>query len=299
MISAGEIKAFSESISIPVTGVCDAETSGLFSAFLNERRKHFPACRFEEEDIEKRVNPKLLMPESKSVIVCLFPYHISGQDESNVSCYARIPDYHEVVREKLGKLEAYIKNHEPEAKCMQLCDTSPLMDRMLAFCAGVGFFGKNNLLIHPVFGSYVFIGSLLTNLILEPDKPMEKGCDNCGACIRSCPGGALSDGFGFNCERCISYLTQIKDLSEEQKNLLSGQKSVYGCDVCQRVCPHNQNVPDTPIQAFYEASLDGLSADELSSLSNRAFKKEYAQFPFSWCSRDTILKNFGAIGKED
>ncbi len=99
MISADEIKAFAESISIPVTGVCSAETSGLFSAFLKERRKHFPACSFEEKDIEKRVNPKRLMPEAKSVIVCLFPYYIGGQTESNVSCYARFPDYLQVVRE--------------------------------------------------------------------------------------------------------------------------------------------------------------------------------------------------------
>lgn len=299
MLSAGEIKAFAESVSIPVTGVCDAATSGRFSGFLKERRKHFPACRFEEEEIEKRVNPKLLMPEAKSVIVCLFPYHISGKGESNVSCYARIPDYHQVVRNELYKLENFIKSRVPEAKCMQLCDTSPLMDRMLAYNAGIGFFGKNNLLMHPVYGSFVFIGSLLTDLVLEADKPMQKECLDCGACIRSCPGGALSEAFGFNCERCISYLTQIKTLNDEQKNLLYGQSSVYGCDVCQRVCPHNQNVPDTPIQAFYADALDKLSADKLSSLSNRAFKKKFAQFPFSWCSRDTLLKNFGANSKED
>jgi len=292
MITAEEIKAYAKTLSIPVTGICGAERDGLFAARLKNRREHFSAACFQEEDVEKCVNPKRLFPEAESVIVCLFPYYISSLAKGNISRYASIQDYHKVVRFLLTQLAEYIKERNPEAGCLIACDTSPLMDRMLAYRAGLGFFGENNLLIHPVYGSYFFIGSLLTTLPLAPDAPLERSCERCGACRRACPGQAIYEDFGFACERCVSYLTQIKSLSKTQEQIMKGQDSVYGCDVCQEVCPHNRDVPDTPIRAFYEAPLAGLSQSELASLSGRSFKKQYGNYPFSWCSRDTILKNF-------
>jgi len=233
-----------------------------------------------------------LLPGAKSIFVCLFPYYRSGIDPVNISRYAAIPDYHGIVRRYLSKIEDFIKERDPKANCLAVCDTSPLVDRWLAYRAGLGFFGKNNLLIHPQYGSWFFVGALLVTVPLAADMPMDRECLDCGACQKACPGGALDGHFGFDCERCISYLTQKKDVTEAQKKLLHGQNSVYGCDVCQAVCPHNKAVCDTPIQEFYEATLGGLDYDEIAAMSGRAYKKNYQQFPFSWCSRETILKNF-------
>ena len=291
-MDSATIKQMARSLAIPETGVCSAERDGLFAMFAEKRKAAFSFTEFETEEIEKKVNPALLLDNAKSVIVSIFPYYRSDLSSANISCYAQTPDYHRVVRQYLDALAICIRKQVPDAVLLPVCDTSPVMDRMLAYRAGLGFFGKNNLLIHPRYGSYFFIGALITDLPLEPDVPLTETCLDCGACIASCPGRALSENFGFDCERCVSYITQKKSVTEEQKAILQGQSSVYGCDVCQRVCPHNQALPDTTVAAFYEVTLHGLSKETLVQLSNRGFKKEYQQYPFSWCSKDTLLKNF-------
>lgn len=298
MLRADEIKEYAKQLSIPAVGICRAERDEHLFAYLENRRKTFPFCSFEEEDIEKRVLPTQLMQDAKSVLVCLFPYYIEEVSSENLSRYAAVQDYHQVVKKYLQNIADFIQSKEPNAQCLPVCDTSPLVDRQLAYRAGLGFYGRNNLLIHPVYGSYCFIGALILNLPLEPDEPMKKSCISCNACLRSCPGQALSENFGFNCERCVSYITQKKTLTKEQKRLLNGQNSVYGCDVCQAVCPHNQSVPDTPIKEFYTAPLQRLEEETIAELSNRKFKEKYKCYPFSWCSKQTILKNFKQTKEE-
>lgn len=292
MLLAEELKAYAAALSIPASGICGAEADGRLAAYLQARRAAFPVCSFEEGDLQRRISPKAIMEGAQSVFVCLFPYYIEAMPPGNLSRYAMVKDYHRVIGAYLDKLSAFVTAREPSARCMFLCDTTPLVDRWLAYQAGLGFFGKNNLLIHPVFGSWFFIGALLLNIPLKADKPLQMGCRDCDACIRACPGQALSERFGFNCERCISYLTQKKTLSAEQEQLLEKQGSVYGCDVCQAVCPHNRAVPDTPIQEFYEKPVTRLKQEELAAMSGRDFKRKYAEYAFSWCSKQTILKNF-------
>ncbi len=292
MLSAAMLKEFAHSLGIPACGVCSAGRDNQLAACLQQRRDRFSACDFEEKDIDLRCNPSAWMPDARSVFVCLFPYHIGSLSKGNLSVYAMVPDYHKVVGNMLAQVADFIQAHEPTAQCKSLCDAGPQVDRWLAYRAGLGFYGKNNMLIHPVYGSYFFIGSLLLNLPLSPDGPLAMSCAECDACLAACPGGALSEDFGFDCEKCISYLTQKKEVTKEQQTLLHGQKSVYGCDACQRVCPHNQNMPDTPIVAFHENSVTQLCQAELEGLSGREFKRKYADYAFSWCSKKTILKNF-------
>ncbi len=292
MLSTEELKSYAASLSIPVSGVCDAEDDPILLEQLKKRRQAFSFCEFEEADAEQRCSLRHMMPEAKSVFVCLFPYHIQSLPSGNISCYAMVRDYHKVVQDLLGRVADYVIEKEPQAKCRILCDVGPQVDRRLAYRAGLGFYGKNNLLIHPIYGSYFFIGSLLLNLSLASDKPLEQSCNGCGACLTACPGQALSEGFGFDCSRCISYLTQKKEVTAEEKTLLASQQSVYGCDVCQKVCPHNQNIPDTPIRAFYQSPITELEEEKIAAMSNREFKRVYGNYPFSWCLKKTILKNF-------
>ncbi len=298
ILTTEELKQFAKTLSVTCTGVCDAGQDDELLEYLKQRRTSFSVCEFEEQEVEKRTNPKLLMPEAKSVFVCLFPYYKQDVPQGNISHYAMVKDYHQVAKAVLSTIEGFICQREPNAQCLMVCDTSPLVDRWLAYKAGLGFFGKNNLLIHPVYGSYFFIGSLLLNIPLTPDIPMKEQCRGCNACINACPGGALSEKFGFDCGQCVSYLTQKKSLSFEEKQIMAEQESVYGCDVCQKVCPHNRNLPDTPIEAFYENMILGLKQSKIESMSNREFKKAHQDYAFSWCSKQTILKNFDAVSKE-
>ncbi len=292
MLRAKELKEYVKSLGIPACGICDAEADASLLALLKSQRKKQGFCEFEEENLSLRTEPKKLMSEAKSILVCLFPYYRGDLSEGNISRYAMIPDYHKVIRKYLEKIAAFVREKEPGAIFRLVCDTSPLSDRRLAQKAGLGFFGKNHLLIHPTYGSYCFIGSLLLSVPLEADSPMEQSCASCDACQKDCPGGALFGDFGYDYQKCISYLTQKKELSPREKALLSGQESVYGCDLCQSACPHNQNIPDTPIREFYETSITRLQREDIASMSGRAFQKEFAAFAFSWCKKQTILKNF-------
>lgn len=292
MLTADKLKAFANSIKVPACGVCSGERDEELFALLTARRESFAPCSFEETDLEKRCNPGLLMPGAKSIFVCLFPYYREDFTPENISRYAAVPDYHKVVRQYLDKIAAFVREEVPEATCLPLCDTSPLSDRWLAYKAGLGFFGKNNMLIHPEFGSWFFIGSLLLDIPLEADSPIRGGCADCGACIEACPGGALSENFGFNCDKCISYITQKKEIDEHQRKLLSGQDSVYGCDVCQTVCPHNRRIKPGAMAEFCRGEISGLDKETLETMSGRAFRREYEDYAFSWCSKQTIEKNF-------
>ncbi len=292
MLAKEELCAFARTIGLSATGVCRAERDTELYEQLKKRRSLASFSEFEAEDLALRTDPGLQMEGAKSFFVCLFPYHRSDLPKGNLSDYAKIPDYHQVAKLYLEKIGAFIKEREPRAQFKILCDSHPLTDRRLAYLSGLGFYGRNNLLIHPVFGSYFFIGSLLLNIPLEPDSPMEASCSGCGACMAACPGKALGDDFSYDYTKCISYITQAKEITKDQETLLAGQDSVYGCDICQSVCPHNKGVPDTPIPEFNEQSLSSLSAEELMALSGRAFKKKYENFAFAWCKKQSILKNF-------
>lgn len=247
---------------------------------------------FCENDIEKRCNAHFLMEDAKSIIVYLLPYCTGENNESNISKYAQIPDYHNVSKELSDKLCRFIKQHENHAKTLCFSDTGPLCDKYLAYKAGLGFFGKNTLLINEKYGSFVFIAYIVTNIELLPDTPKNKTCIGCNECIKKCPGQALGNNFEFDEKKCVSYITQINEISDTQLKILSSQNSVYGCDACQNVCPHNKNIPKTPIKEFCEKSLYKLNKNEIEKMSNNEFKRKFSDFAFSWRGKKAILKNF-------
>ena len=241
-------------------------------------------------EIEKRINPEFSMPHAKSAVVCLFSYH-TDTPRTNLSCYAKGKDYHIVVGEKLAALSEVLTGLGYTAKCF--CDTGALCDRHLAWLAGLGFFGKNHMLISPKFGSYVFIGYILTDAELEIDKPLEMTCAGCGACVRECPGGAL-DGEDFCAENCASYLTQKKGVLDAHKaQIIRKSGFAWGCDICQIVCPHNKGVPITGIDEFRENLETELKKD--MAKSNREFRRIYAERAFSWRGYDVILRNLSIL----
>lgn len=264
-------------------GIVKAEVFQDLGKFLSQ----MPSPPLAEPDIEKRINPFLLMPEAKSIIVCLSSYY-TGKIPGNLSKYARGIDYHLVMKEQMHKIVLMLNRQGYQAICF--CDNGPLDDRYLAYRAGLGFFGNNGFLIHERYGTYTFIGYLLTDCPLESDVPQDKSCMDCGKCYAACPGGALGRD-KFCAERCISYLTQKKgQLTEEEKKLIKKGGSIWGCDICQDVCPHNQYAQKTNIYSFAENLIHDLDLPE--QMSGRMFARMYGDRAFSWRGKGVLARNF-------
>ena len=282
---------FAKKLNIEFIGVAPVEHYYVLEERIKIRKSKYGLSIFEEHDIKKRVNPHISYPWAKSIIVCLFPYYTGDGANSNISRYARIPDYHTVTKENLEKICDFINKHK-KARCECFSDTGVLHDRYLAYLAGLGFFGLNTCLINEKYGTYFFIGYIVTDLELQMDYPQDKTCAMCRKCVSACPGKAIDGEYHINVQNCVSYITQLKEMTCEQKSILNSQPMAYGCDKCQEVCPHNANPVKTPIREFYQKKLEILSKDELLSMSNREFKEKYSDFAFSWRGKGAILKNF-------
>ena len=246
-------------------------------------------CPFTAANVEERLlGTSLFTP--KSAIVCLFPYYVEHKDPSNLSRYTWATDYHLVINEYLKKLIEKLQIMNTDAQFSIHCDTSPLADRYMAYLAGLGFYGKNNCFISPKWGSYVVIGTILTTLELEPNTPLTQSCMGCNRCITACLGQCLGhDEFKF--DTCKSYITQKKgELTSEEKHIIAKTPPVFGCDVCQEVCPHNKDIPTTPIPEFQSVE-PYIDIDELDSLTNKEFKAKYGHRAFSWRGKKILIRN--------
>ncbi len=196
---------------------------------------------------EKRSDPRLLLPGAKSVIVVALNYFTNHSHEENpekgkISRYAWGDDYHDVVRQKLNKLLDWIKAENPNADGKTCVDTAPMMDKAWAVRAGLGWLGKHTNLITTEIGSWIFIGSILLNIDLEYDTDtVEDHCGTCTACLDACPTGAIVEPYVVDSRKCISYATielRAETLPNDIAERLNGW--LYGCDICQDVCPWNR-----------------------------------------------------------
>ncbi|MBE7054670.1 MAG: DUF1730 domain-containing protein [Ruminococcaceae bacterium] len=226
--------------------------------------------------------------DGKSAIVCLFPY-FTGFEDGNLSLYARSYDYHKVINEKLSAVCDFIRTLAPDCCCDVFADIGPEVDRHLAYEAGLGFYGKNHMLINDDFGSWFFIGYILCDLNLTPDTPIQKKCIGCNRCIEKCPGGALGEEFDIS--KCASHISQKKgELTETEIAILKKSALIFGCDMCQRVCPHN-NITPKPMKEFTEDLIPSLNIEDIETLSNKEFMRKYKNRAFSWRGKSVVLRN--------
>lgn len=230
---------------------------------------------------------------AKSIIVCAFSYY-NGEKKGNISRYAQGMDYHIVAQNMMEPICDCLLAEGFSAKAF--ADTGPLNERILANLAGIAFLGKNQMTINDRLGSYFFIGYIITDCELPIDSPNVSQCSECGKCIKACPLGALSEK-GFCEGKCLSYITQKKgELSLEEKEAIRKTKTVWGCDICQEVCPHNREIALTKIREFKENLIIDLEFEE--SLSNKEFKKIYGERAFSWRGKAVLERNL-KIAKGD
>ena len=190
-----------------------------------------------ERDPEARCDPGRLLPNAKSVICVALKYGDAG--DAKKARFARGADYHKEVRDKLEKLWDVIKRQAPEARVKFCVDTSPVLEKALAVRAGIGWRGKHSIVLNSKTGSHFVLGEIITDLQIEPDKPITDQCGNCARCVDACPTKAIAKPYILNAGRCISYLTiehKGEIPGEFKKYIEPGQ---YGCDICQNVCPFN------------------------------------------------------------
>jgi epoxyqueuosine reductase len=203
------------------------------------KRGDFGEMIFLERYFDKRFDPASIMENTKSVIVVLWDYSnykTKKTSEGKIAKYASGEDYHIVIKSKLLQLEDEIRKLFPNASMRSFVDASPLLEKTWAIKAGLGFRGKNTLLINPKIGSYCNIGTILIDQELIYDKPLEVTCGECFRCLESCPTGALENSYQLNARKCISYYNNT------QKNNIAPVDLhgwAQGCDECQMYCPYN------------------------------------------------------------
>ncbi|MGG0891471.1 tRNA epoxyqueuosine(34) reductase QueG [Cytobacillus horneckiae] len=295
-----DLIAYSKTIGIDKIGFTTASTfNGLRNRLMKQQELGYQSG-FEEPDIEKRVNPASLMDEPQSIISIALAYPtkmktrvVSKQGERRgIFCRASWgEDYHLVLKDRLTKLEAYLIEKVPDVKFKAMVDTGELSDRAVAERAGIGWSGKNCSIITPEFGSYVYLGEIITNIPFEPDTPLEDRCGSCNKCIDACPTGALVQGGQLNAQRCISFLTQTKGfLPDEFRDELGNR--IYGCDTCQTVCPENKG-KDFHFHSEMEPDPEIVKPllKPLLRISNREFKEKFGRLSGSWRGKKPIQRN--------
>jgi epoxyqueuosine reductase len=214
-----------------------------------ERGEH-AGMAWMERNVDLRLDPRGLLPGARSALVVLLRYAPQDDDGElardlwpRVARYARGRDYHDILRERLGRLAEAVRREFPGTGTRVCVDTAPLLERELAASAGLGSIGKNTLLLHPELGSWILIGELLLTLDLEPTPPLADLCGECGLCLAACPTGALPEPYRLDANRCLAYWTiehrgEIPDGFREEV-----EERVFGCDICQEVCPWNRGLP--------------------------------------------------------
>ena len=287
----------SKELNIDMVGFTNCEPFTHLKEYLNGRLENNITTEFEERDIDKRIDPRLTMPNCKSIIVIALSYNVEYDEKPDFEFKGSLSksswgiDYHKVLKNKLEGLIEEIKE-VADFEYKYFVDTGPLVDRELAKNASIGYYGKNCSIINEDYGSFIFIGYILTNLEMEIEsKEIESQCGDCDLCIRACPTNALAKPYELNAKRCISYLTQTKnevDLDLKKKMGID----IYGCDTCQMVCPKNKNVKKSIHEEFVPKLTKGaIDIKELVTMSNREFKNKYGTMAGSWRGKRILKRN--------
>lgn len=250
---------------------------------------------------EKRVDPTLLVEGAKSVIVVLFSYKPSVVQDAGLPQFAKYAygdDYHAILKDKLWSLLAAVKECYPDVEGRPFVDSAPVLERVWAVRAGLGWIGKNSLLINQRLGSFFFIGTIVTNLELDYSTPVKAHCGSCTKCLDSCPTRAIVWPKVVDARRCISYHT-IENRGEiplEISEKLGNR--VFGCDTCQDVCPWNQKViPHAHADLFPNEFIMKNSMNDWKVIDKSLFNSVFKESAVKRCKFEGFLRNLNEISR--
>ncbi len=297
-----EIKDKALKLGFDAAGIADASPLGAehiehFETWL--QRGYAGRMEYMQRNLEKRTHPALLLAGAKSVVVVALNYKpleepVAGPPSRDllgrVAQYAQYEDYHHFIRSRLHELAAFIRTRMDGAPRFKACvDSAPVAEKALAVRAGLGFIGKNHLLIHPRLGPQILLGELVTTAALRPDEPGRGACEGCDLCLRACPTGALRpDGF-LDARRCISYLTQYERQDDRARDIGDW---LFGCDECLLACPLRQNAPPRASRQFrHHADLATLRVHELLDITPESFEARCHDSPLRGPGLDRLKRN--------
>ncbi len=237
---------------------------------------HHGEMAYMNRNVEKRIDPRLLVDNACSVIVTGMNYYSSYEPEKNQPVFSRYAlgrDYHKVLKDRLHELLAYIKESRPDTKGRVFVDTAPVLERAWAVEAGLGWIGKNSMMINKTLGSYFFLGLIITDAELDYKSVENKDyCGSCRKCIDACPMSAINEDRTINSNKCISYLSiEYKGDMPPGYEEKAGRR-VFGCDICQEVCPWNRKAPETKIKEFEPLpEIKSYTSEQWKSISSNEF----------------------------
>lgn len=297
-----KIKLYARQTGFDAVGITSAEPFIKETEILTQRIQSglLTGYGFTLDSIPRWTTPDHAVPGAQSIISVALSYDYRNPENSSRRLSGRIArfahglDYHEILHEKLLRLQEFIAQETNGEGHFKICvDTGPLLDRPAAVRSGIGWRGHNGCIYIPKYGSWVVLGELVTDLKLEPDLPRQSDpCAGCDRCLRACPTGALIAPYTINITRCISHLTQMKgSIPEDLRSLMGIQ--VYGCDVCQRVCPQNQNALPGNHTDFDPTLGLGPNPDleMLLNLSAEEFRTKVGPTAIGWIRRSRFRRN--------
>ena len=252
---------------------------------------------FEHKNIEERLDPKLSLASARTIIsiALAYPRRLPQQPQKTAYRRGKITpnswglDYHYILQDKLERLARGIEELTADFEYKGMVDTGALVDTAVARRAGIGFIGKNGLVISKEFGSYMFLGELITNLELEPDQPVDYDCGDCNRCVEACPTSCLLGDSTMDARRCLSFQTQDKGMMdlEFRKKI---KTVIYGCDICQICCPYNKGI-DSPPVVDIDPDLAQPELIPFLELSNGQFKEKFGLIAGSWLGKNILQRN--------
>ncbi|WP_148887818.1 tRNA epoxyqueuosine(34) reductase QueG [Streptococcus sp. Marseille-P6264] len=292
-----EIIKLSKDIGISKIGFTTADDFDYLEKSLRLSVEEGLNSGFEHKNIEERIKPKLSLASAKTIISIAVAYPHKLKQQPQKTAYKRgkfTPnswglDYHYVLQDKLDRLAKGIEELTANFEYKGMVDTGALVDTAVARRAGIGFIGKNGLVISKEFGSYMFLGELITNLDIEPDQPVDYDCGDCNRCVTACPTSCLIGDGTMNAKRCLSFQTQDKGIMdlEFRKKI---KTVIYGCDICQICCPYNKGL-DNPLATEIDPDLAHPELLPFLELSNGQFKEKFGHIAGSWRGKNILQRN--------
>jgi epoxyqueuosine reductase len=294
------IKGQAHALGFELAGIAPAAPADGFDRLRDWLGRDFAGeMDYMRRHAEARRHPAGVLPEVRSVVMVGMNYNADqdGPPTGKIARYARGADYHDVLRQRLNQLLAWVQEQRPGCRGRGVVDTAPLLERDFARRAGLGWFGKNTMLLNKRHGSYFFLGALLLDLELRPDPPHEAShCGTCTACLDACPTQAFAAPGLLDSRRCLSYLTiELKgSVPEEMRPAMS--EWLFGCDVCQEVCPWNRKAPPAAEPALRpRPDLIAVDPLELLGLSDEEFRRRFRGTALWRTRRRGLLRNAALI----
>ncbi|MEZ6093218.1 MAG: tRNA epoxyqueuosine(34) reductase QueG [Pirellulaceae bacterium] len=298
---ANSLKHEAQRLGFAFAGVCPAVDATGFSPLVNWLEAGFAGeMSYIGNRRDAYQNPRGVLPEAQSILMLGARYQGLPKRRTSLKGHGRVAsyamsnvDYHDVIREKLNSLGEFVSSLTPGVVWRGVVDTAPLLEREFASLAGIGWQGKNTMLIRKGAGSYFFIAAMLLSIDLPADQPVETNhCGTCTRCIDACPTNAIVEPYQLDARKCISYLTiELKGAVPE--NLRDGIGDwVFGCDVCQDVCPWNRfSSPPEFVEFQIDHQMENIELNEMLEIDDSAFRNRYRKTPFWRSRRRGLIRN--------